>query len=197
MQKHFEIKSTRRILDAAGAMVLLEITYLLAFCPAAEAAALRGGGAGRYPNQNRAASHRVPGERLLARPYGSYFVQTVFCFHGSFPPKCLNVYKAHYCAPTIEFVNTSMTATANSATAIQLASGARMYNSRQLIRTTQARRSRARGRMAVISLDVKWSEALFAGASTKMHRTEANKTVVSSSLSSGNTAARNHRHNRE
>ena len=61
MQKHFEIKSTRRIQNAAGAMVLLEITYLLTFCPAAEAAAFRGGGAGRHSNLILAANHKVPG----------------------------------------------------------------------------------------------------------------------------------------
>ena len=129
------------------------------------------------PGAVRRPSIEFPMNDSLAFLMEQTLCKRFFCFHGSFPPKWLNAYKAYYCAPSPKFVNTSMTATSNNETAIQLASGAQMYNSRQLIRTTQARRSRARGRMAAISLAVKWSEALFAGASTKMHRAEANKTV--------------------
>ena len=100
----YTIKSTRRILDAAGAMVLLEITYLLAFCPAAEAAALRGGGAGKGPKGNPAARHRVPGERWPGPPSEPSFVKKFLSFSCLFLHKYLIKYhstslrtKLHIC----------------------------------------------------------------------------------------------------
>lgn len=172
--KILETKNARRIQDAAGARGLLRITYLLTFCPAAGAGTFRVGRAGTSPRDSPAASHRVPGVQWLAQPYEPGFVKKFLSFSCQFPS--LNILKtAHHCAPNPKLASMSMTATASSETAIQFPSGIQKCSNRQPIKTTPARRSRALGRMAAISLAVKWSEALFAGASTKMNRTAVNK----------------------
>ena len=66
-------------------MVLLEITYLLTFCPAAEVGAFQAGGAGKHSRDCPAASRSVLGGQCPAPPYGLAFVQKVLSFSWQFP----------------------------------------------------------------------------------------------------------------
>lgn len=61
------------MLDAAGAIALLRITYLLTFCSAVWAAAFQAGGAGSQKSSSEAAIPKACSQGILEWPFSLLF----------------------------------------------------------------------------------------------------------------------------